>query len=181
LSETQHILLTGASGYIGSHTWVELIQSGYKVIGIDNFCNSSNKVLERIEKIVDQKIHFYQGDIRDSLLLKKIFQSHQISGVIHFAALKAVGDSVKNPLEYYANNLDALICLLGVMQELNVNKFVFSSSATVYGDPEYVPIDELAKLKPTNPYGQTKLIGEQILRDFERANPDFRVAYLSLD
>lgn len=178
MTESKCVLLTGAAGYIGSHTWVELIQSGYQVIGIDSFCNSSEKVLGRIEKIVDQKIHFYNGDVRDSQLIKEIFKAHQFSGVIHFAALKAVGDSVKKPLDYYGNNLDALISLLRVMQEFKVQKFVFSSSATVYGDPEQVPINESAKLHPTNPYGQTKLMGEQILRDLERADPEFRVAYL---
>jgi UDP-glucose 4-epimerase len=178
LMDSKSILLTGAAGYIGSHTWVELVQSGYEVIGIDNFCNSSEKVLKRIEKIIDKKIHFYKGDVRDKSLVEEIFKTHKISGVLHFAALKAVGDSVKAPLDYYGNNLNTLICLLHTMQEFRVKNFVFSSSATVYGDPKFVPISELAEVRPTNPYGQTKLMGEQILRDLENSDPEFRVAYL---
>lgn len=178
LNDSKCIFLTGAAGYIGSHTWVELIQSGYKVVGIDNFCNSSEQALQRIEKIVNQEVTFYMGDVRDSQLVKQIFRDHNISGVIHFAALKAVGDSVKYPLGYYGNNIDALIGLLDAMEEFKIYDFVFSSSATVYGDPEFVPINESAKLSPTNPYGQTKLIGEQILHDLEKSNENFRAVLL---
>ena len=178
LIKSKCILITGAAGYIGSHTWVELIQSGYQVIGVDNFCNSSERVLERIQSIANQEICFYKGDVLDLQFMRSIFEDHKITGVIHFAALKAVGDSVKYPLDYYGNNLESLIGLLRVMQEFKVQDFVFSSSATVYGDPGIVPIQETANLRPTNPYGQTKLIGEQILRDLEKADNNLRVVYL---
>ena len=178
LNKSKCILLTGAAGYIGSHTWIELIESGYEVIGVDNFCNSSEQVLERIEKIINQDICFYKGDVQDIQFMRGIFEHHKITGAIHFAALKAVGDSVTYPLEYYSNNLMSLMTLLRVMQEFHVQEFVFSSSATVYGDPIAVPISENAKLQPTNPYGQTKLMGEQILRDLEKSDDDLRVAYL---
>jgi UDP-glucose 4-epimerase len=178
LSQSKCILLTGAAGYIGSHTWIELIESGYEVIGVDNFCNSSERVLERIQKIINQDICFYKGDVQDFNFMRGIFERHQITGAIHFAALKAVGDSVKDPLAYYSNNLESLISLLRAMQEFEVRDFVFSSSATVYGDPEIVPIQETANLQPTNPYGQTKLIGEQILRDLEKSDDNSRVVYL---
>jgi len=172
------ILLTGATGYIGSHTWVELLAAGYEVVGLDNFCNSNKKVLDRIEKITGQKPLFYEGDVRDTAILNTIFQDHAIAGVVHFAALKAVGESVSQPLAYYDNNLNGLLVLCKVMGEHDCKSFVFSSSACVYGDPQTVPITESASLQPTNPYGQTKLMSEQILRDLEISDPQWRIAYL---
>lgn len=174
----QTILLTGATGYIGSHTWVELLAAGYDVIGLDNFSNSNKKVLERIEKISGKKPTFIEGDVRDYELLDKLFQAYEIDGAVHFAALKAVGESVSNPLAYYDNNLNGLLVLSKVMSEHNTKNIVFSSSACVYGDPAQVPITESATLQPTNPYGQTKLMSEQILRDLEVSDPAWRVAYL---
>jgi UDP-glucose 4-epimerase len=172
------ILLTGATGYIGSHTWVELIAAGYDVVGLDNFSNSNRKVLERIEKISDKKPIFIEGDVRDYELLDKLFQAYEINGAVHFAALKAVGESVSNPLSYYDNNLNGLLVLSKVMSEHGKKNFVFSSSACVYGDPAQVPINESAALQPTNPYGQTKLMSEQILRDLEVSDSAWRIAYL---
>lgn len=174
----QTILLTGATGYIGSHTWVELLAAGYDVIGLDNFSNSNKKVLERIEKISGKKPTFIEGDVRDYELLDKLFQAYEIDGAVHFAALKAVGESVSNPLAYYDNNLNGLLVLSKVMSEHNTKNIVFSSSACIYGDPAQVPITESATLQPTNPYGQTKLMSEQILRDLEASDPAWRVAYL---
>ena len=172
------ILLTGATGYIGSHTWVELLAAGFKVVGLDNFCNSNPKVLERIAKITNSKPIFYECDVRDPVALEAIFKAHAIDGAVHFAALKAVGESVSQPLSYYDNNLNGLLNLLAVMSKQGCKNFVFSSSACVYGDPQSVPINEQAKLQPTNPYGQTKLMSEQVLRDVEVSDPQWRVAYL---
>ena len=172
------ILLTGATGYIGSHTWVELLAAGYEVLGLDNFCNSNKKVLDRIEKISGKKPLFIEGDVRDTTILNKIFDGYTIAGAVHFAALKAVGESVSNPLSYYDNNLNGLITLSNVMGEHHCKNLVFSSSACVYGDPAQVPINESAALQPTNPYGQTKLMSEQILRDLEVSDPHWRIAYL---
>lgn len=172
------ILLTGATGYIGSHTWLELLQAGQRVIGIDNFINSSPKVLARLEKLSGKKLEFLQGDVCDPVFLESVFQSFLIKGVVHFAALKAVGESYSNPLLYYENNISGLIALLQVMQKYGCHHFVFSSSACVYGDPDASPVKEDADLKPENPYGQTKLMSEQILRDLEKADSKWRVAYL---
>lgn len=172
------ILLTGATGYIGSHTWLELLQAGFSVLGIDNFINSSPKVLTRIESLSGKKLSFIEGDVCDKNFLDSIFKAHSITGVVHFAALKAVGESSANPLRYYENNLSGLITLLQVMQSHQCNNFVFSSSACVYGDPDQSPVKEDAALRPENPYGQTKLMSEQILRDLEKSDPRWRVAYL---
>jgi UDP-glucose 4-epimerase len=172
------LLLTGATGYIASHTWVALLNAGYHVIGLDNLCNSSPVVLERLATITGQTPHFVQGDVRDRALLDRLFAEHRISGVIHFAALKAVGESVSQPLEYYSNNLGGLLTVCAAMGAAGVKQLVFSSSATVYGNPHAVPILEDFPLSATNPYGQTKLMGEQILRDLERSDPDWRIAYL---
>jgi len=172
------ILLTGATGYIGSHTWVSLLEQGYDVLGIDNFSNSSPIVLDRIEKIVNKKPIFIQGDIRDEIFLKNIFSNYDIDSIIHFAAFKAVGESVKEPLKYYNNNVAGLLNLLTVSLIFNVENFVFSSSATVYGDINKCPIDEKTPLKATNPYGQTKLICENILSDIKFAHKDFNIAIL---
>jgi UDP-glucose 4-epimerase len=172
------LLLTGATGYIASHTWVALLQAGYDVVGLDNFCNSSRVVIDRIETITGKKPVFVEGDVRDRKLLDSLFRQHRISGAIHFAALKAVGESVTQPLAYYDNNLNGLVTVLSAMNEVNVKDFVFSSSATVYGDPHKVPILEDFPLSATNPYGQTKLMGEQILRDLFKADPSWNIAWL---
>ncbi|MGY2491602.1 UDP-glucose 4-epimerase GalE [Cupriavidus sp. CP313] len=172
------LLLTGATGYIASHTWVALLNAGYHVIGLDNLCNSSPVVLERLATITGKAPHFVQGDVRDRALLDRLFAEHRISGVIHFAALKAVGESVSQPLEYYSNNLGGLFTVCAAMGAAGVKQLVFSSSATVYGNPHAVPILEDFPLSATNPYGQTKLMGEQILRDLEKSDPDWRIAYL---
>ena len=157
---------------------MELLAAGFKVVGLDNFCNSNPKVLERIAKITSSKPIFYECDVRDPVALEAIFKAHAIDGVVHFAALKAVGESVSQPLSYYDNNLNGLLNLLAVMSKQGCKNFVFSSSACVYGDPQSVPINEQAKLQPTNPYGQTKLMSEQVLRDVEVSDPQWRVAYL---
>jgi UDP-glucose 4-epimerase len=172
------ILLTGATGYIGSHTWLELLLAGHKVIGVDNFANSSPKVLSRIEALSGKKPEFVEGDVCDKVFLGTIFRKYSITGVVHFAALKAVGESSDNPLMYYENNLGGLIKLLQVMKEHDCLNFVFSSSACVYGDPDEVPVKESSALRPENPYGQTKLMSEQVLRDLENSNPNWRIAYL---
>ena len=172
------ILLTGATGYIGSHTWLELLKAGYQVVGVDNLINSSPKVLARLEALSGKRLEFIEGDVCDSAFLESVFKSHPIEGVVHFAALKAVGESSANPLRYYENNLGGLITLLQVMQANDCRNIVFSSSACVYGDPDESPVKENAALRPENPYGQTKLMSEQILRDLESSDPSWRVAYL---
>lgn len=155
------LLLTGATGYIASHTWVALHEAGYNVIGLDNLCNSSAEVVNRLAKITGTTPHFVEGDVRDRALLDRLFAEHKINGAIHFAALKAVGESVSKPLEYYGNNLEGLITLCSAMQSAGVRQLVFSSSATVYGNPHAMPILENFPLSATNPYGQTKLMGSR--------------------
>lgn len=172
------LLLTGATGYIASHTWVALHQAGYNVVGIDNLCNSNRAVVERLTQITGTTPNFVEGDVRDRALLDQLFAEHKISGAIHFAALKAVGESVSKPIEYYSNNLNGLLTLCAAMQSANVKQLVFSSSATVYGNPHAVPILEDFPLSATNPYGQTKLMGEQILRDIEISDVSWRIGYL---
>jgi UDP-glucose 4-epimerase len=172
------ILLTGATGYIGSHTWLELLLAGNRVLGLDNFINSSRSALSRIATLSGTELEFVEGDVGDQQFLEGVFKKYPIRAVIHFAALKAVGESVAQPLRYYQNNLSGLLTLLEVMQNAECRNFVFSSSATVYGDPREVPINESAALCPTNPYGQTKLMSEQVLRDLEVADSRWRVAYL---
>ncbi len=172
------ILLTGSTGYIGSHTWVELLLAGHEVVGIDNFSNSNPKVLDRIKQISGQEPVFYSGDVRDRTALNKIFQTHKIQAVIHFAALKAVGESVQKPVEYYQNNLFGLLILAEVIHDYKCNHFVFSSSATVYYPNNPIPYQENMPLGSTSPYGWSKYMSEQILRDIEIANHDFSVAYL---
>ncbi|SEK02435.1 UDP-glucose 4-epimerase GalE [Paraburkholderia diazotrophica] len=172
------ILVTGGAGFIGSHTCVELLDSDYDVVVIDNLVNSKRESIARVEKITGKKIAFYEANVRDEATLNAIFDQHPITGAIHFAALKAVGESVAKPLEYYRNNMDGLLVLLDVMRARNVKQFVFSSSATVYGVPESSPIDETFPLSATNPYGQSKLIAEQILRDLELSDPSWRIATL---
>ena len=172
------ILLTGATGYIGSHTWCVLLGAGYDVVGLDNLCNSSAKVVGRVAEISQTKPCFVEGDVRDSALLNAVFSRHKIDAVVHFAALKSVSESVENPLAYYDANLSGLLTLSKVMALHIVKNMVFSSSATVYGDPHIVPIKENFPLSAANPYGQTKLMSEQILQDLERSDDYWRIAYL---
>jgi UDP-glucose 4-epimerase len=177
------VLLTGATGYIASHTWLALQAAGYSVVGIDSFVNSSDKVLARLAQLGGQVPRFVQGDVRDPAALDTCFDLAQrecggISAVVHFAALKAVGESVERPLDYFDNNLGGLVSVCQAMERHGVFNVVFSSSATVYGQPERLPITEDAPLRATNPYGQTKLMGEEILRELERCNPAWHVAYL---
>jgi UDP-glucose 4-epimerase len=172
------ILVTGGAGFIGSHTCVELLNEGYSVVVIDNLVNSNAESLKRVEQITGKKLAFYEADARDETALARIFDDHAITGAIHFAALKSVGESVAKPIEYYRNNMDSLLVLLDTMRARNVKKIVFSSSATVYGVPKSVPIDESFPLSATNPYGQSKLIAEQVLRDLEISDPAWRIATL---
>ena len=172
------ILVTGGAGYIGSHTAVELLNAGHQVVIVDNLCNSSAKVLDRIEALAGKNFNFVQADVRDSAAIDRIFAEHRIDGVIHFAGLKAVGESVAQPLRYFDNNVGSTLALLHAMDRANVRRIVFSSSATVYGDPEQVPITEDSRLQVTNPYGRTKLICEDILRDLQVSDPRWHVAIL---
>ncbi|KVD38239.1 UDP-glucose 4-epimerase [Burkholderia ubonensis] len=172
------ILVTGGAGYIGSHTSVELLDHGYDVVIVDNLVNSKAESVRRVTQITGKTPAFHQVDVCDEAALGKVFDAHPITGVIHFAALKAVGESVAKPLEYYRNNIGGLLTVLKVMRERNVKQFVFSSSATVYGVPERSPIDESFPLSATNPYGQSKLIAEQMLRDLELSDPSWRIATL---
>jgi UDP-glucose 4-epimerase len=172
------ILVTGGAGFIGSHTCVELLNDNYDVVVIDNLVNSNAASLARVQKITGKTVKFYEADARDEPTLERIFGRHPITGAIHFAALKSVGESVAKPVEYYRNNIDSLLALLATMRAHDVKRIVFSSSATVYGVPQSVPIDESFPLSATNPYGQTKLMAEQILRDMEVSDPDWRIATL---
>jgi len=173
------ILVTGGAGYIGSHTCVELLSSGYDVVVVDNLCNASRESLSRVEELAGSKLSFYEVDIRDTEALSVVFETHKIDAVIHFAALKAVGESVAKPLMYYENNIAGTLNLCKVMALYDVYNIVFSSSATVYGDPAYVPItEECPKGVITNPYGQTKSMMEQILMDVHIANPRWNIILL---
>ena len=173
-----NILLTGGAGYIGSHTAVELIERGDNVIIVDDLSNSKAECLNRVEKITGVKPKFYQYDVADKALLTKVFDENKIDSVVHFAGFKAVGESVAKPLMYYRNNLNTTLTLLEVMHEHNVNSIIFSSSATVYGVPERVPLTEDMKTSCTNPYGWTKLFIEQILKDASHADPELSVVLL---
>jgi UDP-glucose 4-epimerase len=172
------ILVTGGAGYIGSHTVLALLEAGHEVLIVDNLSNSSAKVLPRLEQLSGQVIPFVQADVRDGAALDRIFAEHRIDGVIHFAGLKAVGESVAQPLRYFDNNVGSTLALLQAMDRAGVRRIVFSSSATVYGDPEQVPITESSRLQVTNPYGRTKLICEDILRDLLVSDPRWQVAIL---
>ena len=172
------ILVTGGTGYIGSHTVVELVENGEDVVIVDNFSNSSPDVLDRLEEITGKRVRFYEVDILDEEKLEQVFKENEIESVIHFAGLKAVGESVAKPVEYYHNNITGTLVLLKLMQKYNCKKIVFSSSATVYGNPEKLPIKEDFLLSTTNPYGSTKLMIENILQDVNVADQDFRVAIL---
>lgn len=173
------ILLTGGAGYIGSHAVLELLQAGHEVIVVDNLCNSSRESLNRVEGITGHSVLFYQGDIRERPLLDRIFTERAISAVIHFAGLKAVGESVLQPLEYYDNNVTGTLTLCQAMAAAKVYKLVFSSSATVYGEPPTMPIGENVPTgQPTNPYGRSKLMVEQMLQDLAASDPRWMIALL---
>ncbi len=172
------VLVTGGAGYIGSHTCVELLNAGEEIIILDNFVNSKPEALNRIKTITGKDFRFYEADLLDKEAIDKIFNENSIDAVIHFAGLKAVGESVMQPMRYYHNNITGTLNLCDVMQAHNVKKMVFSSSATVYGTPKTVPIDETFPLSTTNPYGSTKLMIEQILRDIYTADHDWSIALL---
>ncbi|SET85772.1 UDP-glucose 4-epimerase [Lacrimispora sphenoides] len=173
------ILVTGGAGYIGSHTCIELLEQGHEVVVVDNLCNSSRVSLERVEGITGKTVTFYEADLLDRDALDAIFDNEKIDAVIHFAGLKAVGESVAKPLEYYHNNITGTLILCDVMREHKVKNIIFSSSATVYGDPAFVPItEECPKGAITNPYGQTKGMLEQILTDLHTADPEWSVIIL---
>ena len=172
------ILVTGGIGYIGSHTVVKLLESGYEVVILDNLSNSKISVIVRIEKIANKRPLFIEGDIRDKSLLNKLFGDQKIDAVIHFAGLKSVGESVEEPLKYYENNVGGSISLLEAMKNAHVTQIVFSSSATVYGEPKELPIKEDHPLNPTNPYGETKLAVENLLRDLYRSSPKWKIFIL---
>lgn len=172
------ILVTGGAGYIGSHTCVALLQAGYEVLVLDNFCNSKAESLQRVAAITGKAVPLVQGDVRDREVLREIFRNYTINGVIHFAGLKAVGESVEQPLTYYDNNVSGSVILAEIMAEFGVQMLVFSSSATVYGDPASLPIREDFPLGATNPYGSSKLMVEQIYTDLTHANGTWRIALL---
>jgi len=173
-----NILLTGGTGYIGSHTALVLAQAGHSITLFDNLCNSQISVVSRLETLSAQKMDFVQGDVRDTPLLSSVLKERNIDAVIHFAGLKAVGDSVKNPVEYYANNVQGSISLLQAMQANHIKTLVFSSSATVYGVPQYLPYDEAHPTKAINPYGSTKLQIEDMLRDVAASDPEWSIVVL---
>ena len=173
------ILITGGAGYIGSHTALELLKEGYEVVVYDNLCNSSQESMKRVEELTGKTITFYEGDILNAETLKAMFEKEQVDAVIHCAALKAVGESVRKPLEYYQNNITGTLTLMKVMREVGVKNIVFSSSATVYGNPETMPITEdCPKGQCTNPYGWTKSMLEQVLTDIQKADPEWNVVLL---
>lgn len=172
------ILVTGGLGYIGSHTVVELLEAGHEVVAIDNLCNAKPGVQQRVERIAGRRFDFVEGDIRDRTSMENAFTAHEIDGVIHFAGLKAVGESVEQPLRYYDNNISGSLVLFETMAKFHVKTLVFSSSATVYGDPHTVPIKEDFPLHATNPYGRSKLMIEEILRDLYGSDPSWRIALL---
>ena len=173
------ILITGGAGYIGSHTALELLNEGYEVVVYDNLCNSSKESLKRVEELTGKTITFYEGDVMDEAALKAMLEKEGVDAVIHCAALKAVGESVQKPLEYYRNNITGTLTLMDVMKQTGVKNIVFSSSATVYGSPEEMPItEECPKGQCTNPYGWTKSMLEQILTDIQKADPEWNVVLL---
>ena len=173
------ILVTGGAGYIGSHTCVELLNEGYEVVIVDNLDNSNAKAVDRIEEITGKKVKFYQKDIRDKEAMNEIFANEKPDCVIHFAGLKAVGESVQKPLEYYENNINGTLVMLDAMRKNGCKNIIFSSSATVYGDPAFIPItEECPKGSPTNPYGWTKSMLEQILTDLNTSDPEWNVILL---
>lgn len=173
-----NILLTGGAGYIGSHTALALLDVGHKIVLLDNFCNSDKDVIAQLEKISLTKIPCIEGDVCDTELVKSVIDRHQIDSVIHFAGLKAVGKSKSEPLAYYLNNVAGTLSLLQAMKACNVKSLVFSSSATVYGEPQYLPYDEIHPLNPINPYGRSKLQIEQILSDLAHSDPGWKIIAL---
>ena len=173
-----NILVTGGAGYIGSHTCVALIEAGHKVIVADNLCNSKYETVEKVKQITNNEVIFYEIDVTDGFSVEDIFTNHQIDGVVHFAGLKAVGESVEKPLTYYNNNLVSTMILAKACQKYGVNRFVFSSSATVYGNNKVPFIETMDLLPTTNPYGETKAMSERILTDIANANPAFSVSLL---
>ena len=175
---TATVLLTGAAGYIASHTWLALQQAGYRVVGIDNFSNSSPVVLERLAELTPAAIEFERADVGNAAMMDEVFDRYRPAAVVHFAAFKAVGESVARPLAYYRNNIGGLVNTCEAMLRHGCTRMVFSSSATVYGTPEQLPLREDAPTAATNPYGQTKLMGEQILRDLGEAEPAWQTACL---
>ncbi len=174
----QKILVTGGAGYIGSHTCIALHEAGYGIVVYDNLTNSSREAINRVAQLIDAPIEFIEGDVRNAEQLREVFAAHQFFGVIHFAGLKAVGESVAKPLMYYNNNVSGTITLLEVMADYKVKNLVFSSSATVYGDPETLPIDESSPRSCTNPYGQSKLMVEYILEDLAVSDDDWNLVTL---
>ena len=172
------ILVTGGAGYIGSHTCVELLKAGFGLVVVDNLCNSKKTALDRVERIAGKAVTFYPADVRDKAALQDIFARHAIGAVVHFAGLKAVGESVEQPLRYYDNNVAGTLSLCEAMAEAGVKRIVFSSSATVYGDPHAVPIREDFPTSATNPYGRSKLMIEEVLGDLNKSDPQWRVALL---
>ncbi len=173
-----NVLVTGGAGYIGSHTCIELLKAGHQVIVVDNFSNSKPESLKRVQKLAGRQLTFYEADLADEAAMDRIFSENAIDAVIHFAAFKAVGESVAKPLMYYRNNIAGTVSLCEIMQKHNVKNMVFSSSATVYGDPASVPIKEDFPVSATNPYGRTKLMMEQILGDVAAADPDWNIVIL---
>ena len=172
------VLVTGGAGFIGSHTVLELLEAGYEVVVVDNLCNAREESLRRVKQLTRKEIAFYNLDVRNREDLRAVFAAHKIDWVIHFAGLKAVGESVKKPLLYYDNNLISTLVLLETMQENGVRNLVFSSSATVYGEPERLPLDETCRLSATNPYGMTKLMQENMLRDIGSADGRWNIVLL---
>ena len=173
------VLVTGGAGFIGSHTVVELLNAGYEAVVADNLCNASEESLKRVEKITGKKVAFYKVDVRDRAAMEKIFADEKIDWVIHFAGLKAVGESCKKPVEYYDNNLVSTLVLLEVMRDAGCKNIVFSSSATVYGDPNELPIKETTPLNPTtNPYGTSKVMQEMMLKDVYAADNGWNIVLL---
>ena len=172
------ILVTGGCGYIGSHTVLELLNKNYDVVVVDNFSNSSFESLRRVQKITGKTVTFYEADIRDTAAMETVFSKHSFDAVIHFAAFKAVGESVRLPVKYYENNISGTVSLLQIMEKHNVKKIIFSSSATVYGDPERLPLDENCRLSTTNPYGSTKLMMEMIMQDLYKADKNWNIILL---
>ena len=172
------ILVTGGSGYIGSHTVLELLNKNYDVVVVDNFSNSSFESIRRVQNITGKTVTFYEADIRDEGKMDEILSAHKIDAVIHFAAFKAVGESCRMPLKYYENNISGTVSLLKVLDKHGVKKIIFSSSATVYGDPERLPLDENCRLSTTNPYGSTKLMMEGIMQDLWKADNAWNIILL---
>lgn len=173
-----NILLTGGAGYIGSHTAVVLSQAGHEVVLLDNFCNSNPSVLERLQKILDKALPCIEADVRDTEVVEKVLREYKVDAVIHFAGLKAVGESVEKPIEYYANNVQGTISLLQAMKSVGIKTLVFSSSATVYGDPQYLPVDEAHPTSATNAYGRSKLHIEEILQDVANSDSAWKIICL---